>query len=135
MNFSKKNLNPFLYLAILVLIFVYPFIVKNPFFFWETMLICIIGMVTMGLNVLTGYTGLISLGQAGLYAVGAYTGALLGVKLGMSFFPALILSTLFAAGIGALLAYPTIRVSGVYFAMVTIAFGLVIENILIEWHG
>jgi ABC-type branched-subunit amino acid transport system ATPase component/ABC-type branched-subunit amino acid transport system permease subunit len=135
MSFSKKTLNVFLYLAILVLIFVYPFIVKNPFFFWETMLICIIGMVTMGLNVLTGYTGLISLGQAGLYAVGAYTGALLGVKLGMSFFPALILSTLFAAGIGALLAYPTIRVSGVYFAMVTIAFGLVIENILIEWHS
>lgn len=135
MLLNKNKLRPFLYAAILVLIFVYPFIVKNPFFFWETILICIVGMVTMGLNLLTGYTGLISLGQAGLYAIGAYTGALLGVKLGMNFFPALIISTLFAAVIGALLAYPTIRVSGVYFAMVTIAFGLVVENILVEWHG
>ena len=135
MIFGKKMPTSFIYLIILFLIFIYPFAVKDPFYFWETMLICITGMVAVGLNLLTGYTGLISLGQAGLYAIGAYTGALVGIKLGISFFPALIISALFSAGIGALLAYPTIRVSGVYFAMVTIAFGLVVENILVEWHG
>ncbi len=132
---DKKPYTPFIYAIILGLIFIYPFIVKDRFYFWESMLICIMGMVAVGLNLLTGYAGLISLGHAGLYAIGAYTGALLGVKLGINFFPALLISVLFSAGIGALMAYPTVRVSGVYFAMVTIAFGLLVENILIEWHG
>jgi ABC-type branched-subunit amino acid transport system ATPase component/ABC-type branched-subunit amino acid transport system permease subunit len=132
---DKKPYTPFIYAVILGLIFIYPFIVKDRFYFWESMLICITGMVAVGLNLLTGYTGLISLGHAGLYAIGAYTGALIGIKLGINFFPALLISVLFSAGIGALMAYPTVRVSGVYFAMVTIAFGLLVENILIEWHS
>jgi len=131
----KKPYTPFLYAVIVGLIFVYPFIVKDRFYFWESMLICITGLVAVGLNLLTGYAGLISLGHAGLYAIGAYTGALIGIKLGMNFFPSLVISVLFSAAIGALLAYPTVRVSGVYFAMVTIAFGLLVENILIEWHS
>jgi branched-chain amino acid transport system permease protein len=130
----RKIYTPLVYVAILVFIFVYPFLVTDPFLFWESMIICIMGMVAVGLNLLTGYTGLISLGHAGLYAIGAYTGALVGIKLGISFFPALLISVLFTSGIGALLAYPTIRVSGVYFAMVTIAFGLVVENVINEWH-
>lgn len=134
MIFHRKSYTLFLYAAILVFIFVYPFLVTDSYFFWESMIICIMGMVAVGLNLLTGYTGLISLGHAGLYAIGAYTGALVGIKLGISFFPALLISVLFTSGIGALLAYPTIRVSGVYFAMVTIAFGLVVENIINEWH-
>ncbi len=132
---DKKPYTSFIYAIILGLIFIYPFVVKDRFYFWESMLICIMGMVAVGLNLLTGYAGLISLGHAGLYAIGAYTGALIGIKLGINFFPALLISVLFSAGIGALMAYPTVRVSGVYFAMVTIAFGLLVENILIEWHG
>ena len=76
-----------------------------------------------------------SLGQAGLYAIGAYTAAILATRLGVGFVPCLILGMVFAGAFGVLLAYPTVRVRGVYLAVVTIAFGIIVENIAIEWDS
>ncbi len=113
----------------ILFVIIYPFVMVDPFFRWQTMIVCIFGTLAVGLNVLTGVTGLISLGHAGFYAISAYTGALMGIKLGLGFFPILVISTMLTAFVGAILAYATLRVSGVYFAMVTIAFGLVVKNI------
>jgi len=124
----------FFYLPLLIIVYIYPYIFTDPFVIWETMMVCIVGTLAVGLNVLTGFTGLISLGHAGLYCIAAYTGALLGIKLGITFFPALVISVIFTTLIGAILAFATLRVSGIYFAMVTIAFGLVVENIVTEWQ-
>ena len=99
------------------------------------MLFLIYGLIAVGLNVLVGLTGLLSLGQAGLFALGSYAGAILAIRLGLD----LVLASLGAAGVaglfGAALAYPSVRVRGVYLAVVTIAFGLIVENVAIEWQG
>jgi branched-chain amino acid transport system permease protein len=93
----------------------------------------ILMIVAIGLNVLIGHAGLVSLGQAALYGLGAYVAAWLAVKQGISFLPAVAAGIVVTALFGAILAYPTVRVRGVYLAVITIAFGLVFQNILVEW--
>jgi branched-chain amino acid transport system ATP-binding protein/branched-chain amino acid transport system permease protein len=93
----------------------------------------ILMIVTIGLNILLGHAGLISLGQAALYGLGAYVAAWLAVKAQVPFLPAMGAGILAAALFGAALAYPTVRVRGVYLGVITIAFGLVFQNILVEW--
>jgi ABC-type branched-subunit amino acid transport system ATPase component/ABC-type branched-subunit amino acid transport system permease subunit len=93
----------------------------------------ILMIVAIGLNLLIGHAGLVSLGQAALYGLGAYVAAWLAVKQGVPFLPAVFAGIVATALMGAVLAYPTVRVRGVYLGVITIAFGLVFENILKEW--
>lgn len=89
-------------------------------------------IVGIGLNLLIGLSGQISLGHAGFFAVGAYVAAILTTKFGWSWWAAAPLCVVIPAALGALLAAPALRVKGPYLAMVTIAFGLVLQNVLIE---
>jgi ABC-type branched-subunit amino acid transport system ATPase component/ABC-type branched-subunit amino acid transport system permease subunit len=93
----------------------------------------ILGIVVIGLNLLVGYAGLVSLGQAALYGLGAHVAALLSLKAGWSFAASMTLAVAIPAAVGAMLAFPTVRVRGVYLAVITIAFGLIFVNILREW--
>src|SRR4051794_18738005 len=93
----------------------------------------IYAIVAQGLNLLAGYTGQTSLGHAGFYAIGAYCGALLATKLGLGFWSALPFSMLLAAAAGLLVAAASFKLEGPYLAMVTIAFGIIISSILVEW--
>lgn len=99
------------------------------------MLFLIYGIIAVGLNVLVGLTGLVSLGQAGLFALGAYTGGILATRFGFDILFASLAAALISGLFGILLAYPTVRVRGVYLAVVTIAFGLIVENVAIEWQS
>jgi branched-chain amino acid transport system ATP-binding protein len=92
-------------------------------------------IVGVGLNVLVGLTGQISLGQVGFYAIGAYTVGILTTRLAWSFWPALAAAAVIAGIAGVLLAMPALRVRGPYLAMVTIAFGFVVEQGAAEWEG
>ncbi|MCC2653738.1 MAG: transporter related [Microvirga sp.] len=93
----------------------------------------IYAIVAQGLNLLAGYAGQTSLGHAGFYAIGAYCGALLATKLGFGFWSALPFSMLLAGVAGVLIAVPSFRLEGPYLAMVTIAFGIIVASILVEW--
>ena len=93
----------------------------------------IYAIVAQGLNLLAGYTGQVSLGHAGFYAIGAYCGALLATKLGFGFWSALPISMVVAAATGILVAVPSFKLEGPYLAMVTIAFGIIVSSILVEW--
>src|SRR5436190_7112492 len=103
---------------------------------YQLFVISLLGLtaiVGVGLNVLLGLTGQISLGHVAFYAIGAYIVGILTTKAGLSFWIALPLATLIAAIAGALLAIPALRVRGPYLAMVTIAFGFVVEQGAAEW--
>ena len=103
---------------------------------YQVYIICLVGltaMVGIAINILLGLTGQISLGHAGFYAIGAYTGAILTTTYEWSFWAALPLAGLVAGLAGMLLAIPALRVRGPYLAMVTIAFGFVIEQGAAEW--
>ncbi len=83
--------------------------------------ICISVITVQGLNLLTGYTGQISLGQAAFMTVGGYTSALLVNNLGWSFFAALPVAALGAGLVGVLFGLPSLRVKGFYLVMATLA--------------
>jgi branched-chain amino acid transport system permease protein len=86
-----------------------------------------------GFNILVGQTGQKSLGHAGLFGIGAYTAALLTVNYGVGPWLALLCAAVISAVLGVIIAIPTLRVKGPSLAMVTIAFGLLIEKIVSEW--
>ncbi|MDP4003370.1 ATP-binding cassette domain-containing protein [Methylobacterium sp. NEAU K] len=94
-------------------------------------LVALTTVAGVGLNVLLGLTGLISFGHAGFYAIGAYASAILTLN-GVSFWLALPAAALIAAIVGGLVAVPAMRVRGPYLAMLTIAFGVIVEHGLIE---
>jgi branched-chain amino acid transport system ATP-binding protein len=98
-------------------------------------MVAITAIVGVGLNVLLGLAGQLSLGHVGFYAIGAYTCAILTARYGWSFWLVLPLAGAVAAIAGALLAIPALRVRGPYLAMVTIAFGFVIEQSAAEMKG
>jgi ABC-type branched-subunit amino acid transport system ATPase component/ABC-type branched-subunit amino acid transport system permease subunit len=101
-------------------------------------LVALVGLTTMvgvGLNILLGLSGQVSLGQVGFYAIGAYTAALLTTKGGVSFWLALVAAGSLAGLVGTLVAIPAMRVTGPYLAMVTIAFGFIVEHATVEWRA
>lgn len=88
-----------------------------------------------GMNILIGYCGIVSIGHAGLMAIGAYMSSSLSTKYGLSFWTVALVGMLVSLIIGSLIAIPTIRAGGVYLSMITIAFGVVIHEVLIRWDS
>ena len=111
-----------------------PFLGLNRVQMRLLVMISLYAMLGMGLNVLTGYTGLVSLGHAGFYGIGAYVCALLQVRLGLDFWTALLAAGLFSALIGFLLGLPTLRLSGSYLSIVTLGFCEIVLMILKRWE-
>jgi ABC-type branched-subunit amino acid transport system ATPase component/ABC-type branched-subunit amino acid transport system permease subunit len=97
--------------------------------------VALLATVGIGLNVLLGLTGQMSFGHVGFYAIGAYTVAILTTKAGFSFWAAWPLAALLGGVAGVLLALPALRVKGPYLAMITIAFGFIVEHLIVEAQG
>jgi branched-chain amino acid transport system permease protein len=93
----------------------------------------IIGAI--GLNILTGFTGQISLGHAAFAGVGGYTAAILMTKLNISFWLALPCAGFVAAGAGLIIGIPSLRVKGLYLCMATLAAQFIFEFIFIHWES
>jgi len=105
---------------------------------YQIFVIALVGLtaiVGIGLNVLLGLTGQISFGHVAFYAIGAYTVAILTTKAGLSFWLALPAAMAISGLAGLALAVPALRIRGPYLAMVTIAFGFVVEQGAVEWSG
>jgi len=130
-----RYLVPAGFLVFALILVAVPLTASNEYALRLFMLFLIYGMIAVGLNVLVGLTGLVSLGQAGLFALGSYTGAILATRLGFDIVACCIGAAIVSGAFGMLLAYPTMRVKGVYLAVVTIAFGIIVENVAIEWQS
>jgi branched-chain amino acid transport system ATP-binding protein len=91
-------------------------------------------LAAAGLNILLGLAGEVSLGQAGFLALGAYGVGVLTTKAGLGFWEALPLAVLMVSAISAVLSIPALRVTGPYLAMVTIAFGFIVDSVSVEWR-
>lgn len=122
-----------MFVSVLVL-----FLLSLPFFtntyvLSVGILICIAIIGALGLNLLTGYTGEISLGQGAFLAIGAYSTALFGTYFSLPFWVVLPLSGLTVALIGSLVAIPALRLRGLYLAMATFAFQMLVEYVVRNW--
>ena len=105
----------------------------NDYYLRIVFMMCVYYMCAAGMNVLVGYAGQKSLGQAGLFAAGAYAVALLTSRTDMNPWLALLLAAVISGVCGVLIALPSLRVKGPYLAMVTLAFGIVVEKMVGEW--
>ncbi|MEO8144737.1 MAG: branched-chain amino acid ABC transporter permease [Betaproteobacteria bacterium] len=96
--------------------------------------ICIYSIVGLGMMLLVGFTGQISLGHAAFLAVGAYTEALLQAK-GVPFFISLPTAALLSGAFGWVLGLPALRLKGIYLAIATLAFNVIVEEVIARWEG
>src|SRR5215813_7071930 len=94
--------------------------------------LCVYTLVALGLNLLTGYAGQISLGHAAFFAIGAYTAAVLTESLHWPFVPCVLSAAGFTALIGYLVGLPCLRLTGLYLAMATLGFTLIVQEMLLQ---
>jgi ABC-type branched-subunit amino acid transport system ATPase component/ABC-type branched-subunit amino acid transport system permease subunit len=111
---------------------VLPLFVTSSFYLPLITTIVIYSILVLGLDIVFGYTGEVSIGHAALFGVGAYTAGLLLKHFGIGFFWAVPAAVIVTALFGALLALPALSVTGPYLAMVTLAFGTIVVTLINE---
>ncbi|WP_217619197.1 branched-chain amino acid ABC transporter permease, partial [Achromobacter sp. GbtcB20] len=119
-------------LAGIAVLAAFPLVVTNPYYVHLVETILIYAILLFGLDIVVGYTGQVSLGHAGLFGIGSYVTAALIMHFGTPWFLAIPASILGTALFGAVLALPALRVTGPYLAMVTLAFGTIIQILINE---
>lgn len=123
------------YLVAAVAIAAFPFVSPNPYFVNLAQDIAITAIAAIGLNILFGLSGQLSLGQAGFLALGAYGSAVLATQHGWPLWATLPVSLAVSAAAGGLLGLVALRTRTHYLAMVTLAFGYIVEILAQRWVG
>jgi len=113
-------------------LFLWPIFSQNPYYLHTAIMVCIMVMMALGLNLLFGYTGQISLAHASYFAIGAYTSTLLEVNTGLSFWLSTPMGILMAALIGIIVGIPTLRLRDHYLALATLSFCMVTQLFLVN---
>ena len=121
------------YALLLMVLLVIPHVL-GEFYVGEMAGVFVFAIAGVGLMLLIGYTGLVSLGHAAFLGIGAYTNAILLTK-GVPFLLSLPAAGLVTALFGVLIGVPTLRMSGLYLAIATLAFGSIVGIVLEKWHG
>jgi branched-chain amino acid transport system permease protein len=132
---AKNNLVNFApYVVIILLLVILPFLLPTYYLSMLTKVV-IFAIFAIGLNLLHGYTGLPTLGQAAYLGISGYTVGILMVRFGISsfwiLFPLAILMAILLAGI---IGYFALRVKGTYFLLINLAFGELLANVAIKWR-
>ncbi len=109
-----------------------PQIWNNPYYIHLMVIIGIYTILLLGLDIVVGYVGEVSLGHAALFGIGSYTAGVLSFQLQVPFLIAIPASVVVTAIFGLILALPALRVNGPYLAMVTLAFGTIIQILINE---
>ncbi|WP_251862898.1 branched-chain amino acid ABC transporter ATP-binding protein/permease [Achromobacter sp. Marseille-Q4962] len=127
-----KSLRIALSVAAIACLAAVPLGVTNTYYLHLIETIMIYAILLFGLDIVVGYTGQVSLGHAGLFGIGSYVAGVLFFHLHLPIWVTLPAAILIAAAFGAVLALPALRVTGPYLAMVTLAFGTIIQILINE---
>ncbi|MFN2645977.1 MAG: branched-chain amino acid ABC transporter permease [Burkholderiales bacterium] len=133
MNRKIGTVPVFLAVALTVLVCVLPFVLSNYRTFQLT-LVLVYAIALLGLNILTGYNGQISLGHGAFYALGAYCAAILMDKLGAPYWTTVPAAGLVCLVVGFLFGLPALRLEGLYLALATFALGVAMPQLL-KYHA
>jgi branched-chain amino acid transport system permease protein len=128
------SVRPLLRWAPLLLLLLVP-LFAGRFYQYLLTQIFIASLMAIAFNLLLGTTGLLSFGQAAFFGVGAYTVGLLLTKGGFATLPALLLAPVAAGVVAGVVGFFCVRLSGVHFAMLTLAFGQLIFTVAYKWYG
>lgn len=125
--------------VVVVALFALPFILSQlgrtgEYWIWVTTEMLIMALFAMSLNLILGYGGMVSFGHAAFFGVGAYTVALLMKKAGAPLYLALALAPVTAAIAAAIIGWFCVRLIGLYFAILTLAFGQLLYMVVFQWY-
>ncbi len=123
----------FWYLALVVASFVLPTLLDD-YLISQLSFIAMYAVAAVGLMLLTGYTGQVSMGHAAFFAIGSYTSAIL-TSHGVPFLVALPLAGIFAGIVGALIGRPILHLTGLYLAIATMGFAFIVDEGLVRWES
>jgi branched-chain amino acid transport system permease protein len=116
--------------GIALIVLLLPLLFATNYQLFQLTLTISTALAILGLNLVTGYTGQISLGHGGFYAIGAYVTAILMADFNVPYWATLPVSALICAGAGYLIALPALRVGGLYLALITLALASAVPQIL-----
>ena len=135
-QFFSSGVTLFWFVILIAFLALFPFLFKN-YYVYVANYMAINVIVAIGLNILVGYTGQISLGHSGFFAIGAYATIALMAKVGLPFVIALPAAALATAVFGFLIGLPALRLEGPYLSIATLGFGLTITRVIgrIEFFG
>ena len=133
---GKKNLTTLLILSITLIIF--PLVITNSYYISTMVFVGIHGIIAIGLSLLMGYAGQISIGHAAFFGIGAYTSAVLTSKFGFHPWVAFLMGILLSSLVAVIIGIPSLKLKGHYLAMATLGFGeitYIVFNELTELTG
>lgn len=125
--------NAWALLGVLALAIMAPYLITNAYLFHLLVIAVIWSILATSVNLVMGYTGLLSLAHGAFFGLGAYTSALLVTKCGWNFWATIPPAMAVAAAFGIVLGLLTLRLGGHYFAISTLSFGIVISIVLEKW--
>jgi branched-chain amino acid transport system permease protein len=131
MNTQQRKLAWLLGALLLVALCVLPFMVKNYRVF-QFNLVLVYAIAILGLNILTGFNGQISLGHGAFFAMGGYTAAIMMDRFGLPYWSTLPVAGVVCFGLGFLMGFPALRLGGHYLALATYALALAVPQLL-KW--
>ena len=121
------------YVAIILVLAIVPLFISNLYYIQVMIFIGIYIILALSLNLLNGYVGLLSIGHAAFYGIGAYASAKLVMEAGLPFLLAMPAAGLIAGMFGYLIAKPTLRLSGIYMTLATLGFNMILFLVLQNW--
>ncbi len=128
---GRKNLYAMVVLTGVVLLL--PYLIGNPYYVGVLVFLGIYSLITIGLCLLIGYTGQISLGHAAFFGLGAYTSGILSTRFGLSPWLGMVAAIFLTGGVAFVIGAPALKLKGHYLAMATLAFGEIIYIIFNQW--
>lgn len=132
---SKRMTNKIYIIGALAVLFILPFVIEKSYTMYIINLVGIYAIMTIGLNIVLGYTGQISIVNAGFMGIGAYITALSIFKWGIPLYLALPMAGVLTAGIGIIIGFPALRLGSHYLAMATLACNQALQLIMIHWKS
>jgi len=129
--FIRKRENLFLGIFALLIILI-PLLIKNKYYFIVMNVVGLNTIVVVGLNLLIGFAGQISLGHAAFYGMGAYLSAILTTTYHFPPWPAMVIAMLATGGVAYFVGYPSLKLRGHYLVMATLGFSIIINILMVE---
>ncbi|MFB3820199.1 MAG: branched-chain amino acid ABC transporter permease [Candidatus Methylomirabilales bacterium] len=134
-SFTPRRDNVWVWLPILAALVAFPLIAKSEYILNIGVLAGIYVILTLGLNITNGWTGLMSFGYAAFYGIGAYTAGILSTRYGAPFWVTFPAAGLVAGAFGVAIALPTLRLKGIFLALITIGFQEIVYLVTLNWIG
>ena len=121
------------WIIFILIAFILPQFITNNYYLHIINLAGIYTLITLGLNLLSGYTGQVSMGQAGFFAIGTYVSALLALNFNWPFLLCTFVAIIVAGIFGLVIAVPAMRLSGPYLVLATVGFGEIVRLVILNW--